>query len=60
MQPLKEEGLYLKANKCKFHQDEVKDMGQILGVNRMRMDAEKGQAATEWKAPGKLKRYKYS
>jgi hypothetical protein len=29
-------------------------------VNRMRMDAEKGQAATEWKAPGKLKRYKYS
>jgi hypothetical protein len=30
---LKEAGLYLKVEKCEFHQQEVKYLGLIVGVN---------------------------
>jgi hypothetical protein len=51
----KEARLYLKAEKCKFHQQEDKYLGLIVGVNGIRMDQEKIMAVKEWEAPGKLK-----
>src|ERR1700737_2423471 len=55
MTTLKEAGLYLKAEKCEFHQQEVKYLGLIVGVNGIKMDPEKVAAVKEWEAPGKLK-----
>jgi hypothetical protein len=55
MTSLKEAGLYLKAEKCKFHIEEVKYLGLIVGVNGIRIDPEKVQAVENWEVPGKLK-----
>ena len=55
MTTLKEAGLYQKAEKCEFHQQEVKYLGLIVGVNGIRMDPEKVTAVKEWEAPSKLK-----
>jgi hypothetical protein len=52
---LKEAGLYLKAEKCEFHKEEVKYLELIVGVNGIRMDPEKFQAVKNWEAPAKLK-----
>jgi hypothetical protein len=54
MVTLKEAGLYLKVDKCKFCQQEVKYLGLIVRVNRIRMDHEKVKAVKELEAPGKL------
>jgi hypothetical protein len=40
----KEAGLYLKAEKCEFHREQVKSLGLIVEVNGIRMDPEKIQA----------------
>ena len=55
MTTLKEAGLYLKAEKCEFHKEEVKYLGLIIGVNGVRMDPEKVQAVQDWEALGKHK-----
>jgi hypothetical protein len=55
MMTLKEAGLYWKAEKCEFHQQEVKFLGLIVGVNSIRIDPERVTAVMEWEAPGKLK-----
>ena len=55
MQTLKEAGLYLKAEKHEFHQEEVKYLGLIVEINGIRMDLEKVEAVKEWEPPGKLK-----
>jgi hypothetical protein len=55
MTSLKEAGLYRKAEKCKFHKEEVKYLGLIVGVNGIRMDLEKVQAVENWEAPEKFK-----
>jgi hypothetical protein len=55
MTTLKEAGLYLKAEQCEFHQQEVKYLGLIVGVKGIRMNPEKVSAVKEWEAPGKLK-----
>ena len=55
MTTLKEAGLYLKAENWKFHKEEVKYLGLIVGVNGIRIDPEKVQAVQDWKEPGKLK-----
>jgi hypothetical protein len=47
--------LYLKAEKCEFHQEEVKCLGLIVEVNRIRIDQGKVQAVENWEAPAKLK-----
>ena len=47
MTTLKEAGLYLKAEKCEFHKEEVKYLELIVGVNGIRMDPEKVQAVQE-------------
>jgi hypothetical protein len=51
----KEAALYLNAEKCEFHKEEVKYLGLIVGVNGIRMDPEKVQAVEKWEAPEKLK-----
>src|ERR1700688_1697943 len=48
---LKEAGLYLQAETCEFHKEEVKYLGLIVGVNGIRMDSEKVQAVENWEAP---------
>jgi hypothetical protein len=55
MTTMKEAGLYLKAEKCEFHQQEDNYLGLIVGVNGIRMDPEKVVAVKEWEAPGQLK-----
>jgi hypothetical protein len=55
IQTLKEVGLYAKAGKCIFHQEEVKYLGLMVRVNRIQMDSEKVYAFKEREAPGKLK-----
>jgi hypothetical protein len=55
MTALKEAALYLKAEKCEFHKEEVMYLGLIVGVNGIRMDPEKVQAVENWEAPEKLK-----
>jgi hypothetical protein len=55
MTTLKEARLYSKAEMCEFYLQEVKYLGLIVGVNRMRMDPEKVTAVKEWEAPSKLK-----
>jgi hypothetical protein len=54
MTSLKEAGLYLKAEKCKFHKEEVKYLRLIIGVNGIGMDLEKVQAVENWEAPEEL------
>jgi hypothetical protein len=51
----KEAGLYLKAEKCEFHKEEVKYLRLIVGVNGIIMDPEKVQAVENWEASEKLK-----
>jgi hypothetical protein len=55
MTTLKEADLYLKVGKCKFHQQEVKYLGLIVGINGIRMDPEQETVVKELEAPGKLK-----
>jgi hypothetical protein len=55
MTSLKEAGLYLKAEKCETHKEEVKYLGLIVGVNGITMDMKKVQAVENWEAPEKLK-----
>ena len=45
----------MKAEKCKFHKEEVKYLGLIVGVKGIRMNLEKVQAVENWEAPEKLK-----
>src|ERR1700687_3897026 len=55
MTTLKEAGLYLIAEKCGFHKEEVKYLRLIVRVNGIKMDPEKVKAVENWEAPGKLK-----
>jgi len=48
---LKEAGLYLKAEKCEFHQTEVEYLGMIISVQGIKMDTKKISAITEWPTP---------
>src|ERR1700687_998181 len=52
---LKQAGLYLKAEQCEFHKEEVKYLGLIVRVNGIRMDPEQVQAVEDWEAPESLK-----
>jgi hypothetical protein len=55
MTSLKEASLYLKAETCECQKEEVKYLGLIVGVNRIKIDAEKVQAVENWKALEKRK-----
>jgi hypothetical protein len=47
MQTLKEAGLHLKAENCKFHKAEVKYLELIVDINKIRMDPDKVHAVKE-------------
>jgi hypothetical protein len=55
MTSLKEAGLYLKADKCEFHKEEVKYLGLIISINGIRVDPAKVQAVENLKVLGKPK-----
>jgi hypothetical protein len=48
-------GLHLKPEKCEFHQQEVKYLGLIIGMEGIKMDPEKLCAVQDWEPPSNLK-----
>jgi hypothetical protein len=48
-------GLYLKPEKCEFHQQEVKYLGLIISMEGIKMDPEKIHAVQDWEPPSNLK-----
>ncbi|XP_055081043.1 uncharacterized protein LOC129456635 [Periophthalmus magnuspinnatus] len=51
LQRLLENKLFVKAEKCEFHAEEVSFLGFIVGRGQVRADPEKIQAVTEWPVP---------
>src|ERR1700720_4881341 len=51
LQILRENKLYLKAEKCEFEKEEIRFLGIIIGYGRMCMDPEKVKAVAEWPEP---------
>ena len=47
LQVLSKVGLHLKPEKCKFHKMEVKYLGLIISVDRVKMDQKKVNAVIE-------------
>jgi hypothetical protein len=47
--------LYLKAEKCTFHAQEVEFLGTICGNGQFRMDPLKVQAILDWPVPRNVK-----
>jgi hypothetical protein len=48
-------GLYLKPEKCEFHQQEVKYRGLIISIEGIKMDSKKIHAIQYWEPPSNLK-----
>jgi hypothetical protein len=48
-------GLYLKPEKCEFHQQEVKYLGLIISTEGIKMDPQKMCAVQDWEPPSNLK-----
>ena len=47
--------LFLKPEKCQFHQCEVKYLGMIVGNGQVRMDPVKVQGIMQWPTPSCVK-----
>ena len=47
--------LYLRPEKCRFHQKEVEYLGVIVGNGRVKMDPIKVQGIADWPTPTNLK-----
>ena len=47
--------LYVKAEKCEFHQTEVRFLGYILDARGSRMDQNKVAAVADWPRPQSIK-----
>jgi len=47
--------LFLKPEKCQFHQREVEYLGMIVGNGKVRMDPVKVQGITQWPTPACVK-----
>jgi len=47
--------LFLKPEKCQFHQHEVEYLGMIIGNGKVRMDPVKVQGITQWPTPACVK-----
>jgi len=43
--------LHLKPEKCKFHKQEVKYRGFIIGTNGIRIDLENISCILDWQSP---------
>ena len=48
---LEENNLYLKPEKCKFEQEEIKYLGVIVGKNHLKMSPKKLQGIADWPIP---------
>ena len=48
---LEKYNLFLKPEKCKFHQQEVEYLGVIIGNGKVQMDPVKIQGITKWPIP---------
>jgi hypothetical protein len=48
-------GLYLKPEKCEFHQQEVKYLGLIISMEGIKMDPKKMHTMQDWEPPSNLK-----
>jgi hypothetical protein len=55
LKKLRNNDLYLKPEKCRFHQKEVEYLGVIVGKGHVRMDPVKVQGITNWPTPTNLK-----
>ena len=55
LQRLQEHQLYLKPEKCKFHQTRVSFLGLIISHNHIEMDPVKVTGVTQWPEPSRKK-----
>ncbi|KAL0194856.1 hypothetical protein M9458_008428, partial [Cirrhinus mrigala] len=55
LQRLREHQLYLKAEKCSFHQRSVQFLGYIIDHHGVRMDEGKVEAVVSWSKPNSIK-----
>ncbi len=52
---LQKHNLFLKPEKCKFHQKEVEYLGIIIGQGLVKMDPVKVKGITQWPTPTTVK-----
>jgi len=52
---LKEHDLFLKPEKCRFHQKEVEYLGIIIGQGSVKMDPVKVEGIAHWPTPTMVK-----
>src|SRR5882757_7437046 len=55
LKKLRDNDLYLRPEKCRFHQKEVDYLGVIVGKGHVKMDPVKVQGITDWPTPTNLK-----
>ena len=55
LQKLKENDLFLKAEKCSFGVKEIEFLGLIIGPDGIKMDLIKVEAITSWPVPNRVK-----
>ena len=55
LKKLRDNDLYLRLEKCCFHQKEVDYLGVIVGKGHVKMDPIKVQGITDWPTPTNLK-----
>ena len=55
LRELAKHGLYLKPEKCEFHQKEVKYLELIIGTRGLEMDKKKIETINNWPTPKKLR-----
>jgi hypothetical protein len=48
-------GLYLKPEKCEFHEQEVKYLGFIISMEGIKIDPKKIHVVQDWEPPSNLK-----
>lgn len=51
LQRILQHGLYVKADKCEFHQPSVSFLGFIIAKDQLQMDPEKVKAVVDWPIP---------
>jgi len=54
LKKLRDNDLYLKPEKCRFHQKEVEYLGVIVGKGHVKMDPIKVQGVADWPTPTNL------
>jgi len=55
LQKLHNNDLYLRPEKCQFHQNEVDYLGVIVGKGHVKMDPIKVQGIADWPTPTNLR-----